>query len=185
MRCLEIGPNKARIPGFETTDITPGPLVDHVQDCRAFTFADGSFDLVYSCHVIEHMEWHQVEATLIEWGRIVKTGGTIEVHTIDALKFMRAIVEYEDTGVWTGPTPGKWCNELHRGDPLLWATGRMLNRAKGGNVYQMHRALITPRYLRECLEKAGFAEFEQIGREDMRRAKHMDWINIGYRAVKQ
>jgi len=184
MRCLEIGPNKARIPGFETTDIMRSLLVDHVEDCRRFSFADGTFDLVYACHVIEHIEWHEVEATLAEWARIIKPGGILEVHTIDALKFMRALVELEETGVWSGPNPGTWCHELTRGDPYLWAVGRMLNRPKGGNIHQNHRALITPGYLRRCLQAAGLEIVEQIGREDMRRARHMEWINIGYRCKK-
>lgn len=184
MRCLEIGPNKARIPGFETTDMVPGRLVDHVQDCRAFTFEDGTFDLVYSCHVLEHVEWHEVEATVAEWARIVKPGGHLEIHCLNALDLMKALVHLEETGEWIGPGIGKWCHELTRGDPYLWANGRLMNRAKGGNIYQMHRALITPGYLRQCLERAGMVIEDRLGREDQRRSRHLDFINIGYRARK-
>lgn len=184
MRQLEIGPNKARIPGFETLDMVKGKLVDHVMDCRATSFPDASFDLVYACHVIEHVEWNEVEPTIAEWARILKPGGALEVHTIDAYRFMKALVHLEETDEWTGPEPGKWCNDLTRGEPYLWACGRMLNRPKNGNIYQNHRALITPKYLRACLEKAGLTIERQLYRDDMRRAQHMEWINIGYRAVK-
>lgn len=183
MRCLEIGPNKARIPGFETTDIVKSPLVDHVEDCRAFSFADGTFDLVYSCHVLEHIEWYEVEATVAEWCRIIKPGGHLELHCLNALDLMKALIHYDETGDWTGPNPS-WLSELTGGDPYLWAVGRIMNRPKGGNIHQNHRALITPNYLRRVIEDAGMEIVEQIGREDMRRARHLDFINIGYRAVK-
>lgn len=184
MRCLEIGPNKARIEGFETLDMVAGPLVDHVMDCRQTKFKTGTFDMVYACHVIEHVEWHEVEATIAEWARILKPGGVLEVHTLDAYKFMKALVHLEETGEWTGLSVGTWCHDLTRGEPYLWACGRVLNRPKGGNIYQNHRALITPNYLRQCLERAGLTIERQIGREDMRRARHAEWINIGYRSVK-
>jgi SAM-dependent methyltransferase len=184
VRCLEIGPNKAKIPGFETTDIMRGPLVDHVQDCRAFTFKDGTFDLVYSCHVLEHLEWHEVEATVAEWARIVKPGGHLEIHCLNALDLMKALITYDETGEWHGPGIGTWCGELTRGDPYLWACGRILNRPKGGNIHQNHRALITPNYLRKCIEAAGLEIERQLTREDMRRSRHADFINIGYRARK-
>lgn len=184
MRCLEIGPNKARIPGFETLDAVKGPLVDHVGDCRKTPFPAASFDLVYACHVIEHVEWSDVEATIAEWARILKPGGILEVHTIDAHRIMKSLVRLEETGEWDGPTPGKWCSDLTLGDPYLWASGRILNRATKGSPYQMHRALITPKHLRRCIERAGLTIERQIGRDEMRRAKHLDWINIGYRSVK-
>lgn len=183
MRCLEIGPNKARVPGFETTDIVKGPLVDHVEDCRAFSFEDGTFDLVYSCHVLEHIEWYQVEATVAEWGRIVKPGGHLEIHCLNALDLMKALIHLDETGEWNGPDPS-WLRELTGGDPYLWAVGRIMNRPKGGNIHQNHRALITPNYLRRCIERAGLEVVEQIGREDMRRSRHLDFINIGYRSRK-
>lgn len=183
MRCLEIGPNKARIPGFETTDIVAGPLVDHVQDCRAFDFADGTFDLVYSCHVLEHIEWYEVADTVKEWARIIKPGGHLELHCLNALDLMKALIAYDETGEWDGPGT-TWLSELTGGDPYLWAVGRILNRPKGGNIHQNHRALITPKYLRRCLEDAGLEIECQLYREDMRRSRHLDFINIGYRARK-
>lgn len=183
MRQLEIGPNKGRLPGFETLDAVPGPLVDHVADCRHTPFIDASFDLVYSSHVIEHVEMSDVEPTIAEWTRILKPGGTLEVHTVDAHRLMKALVGLEETGEWTGPAP-EWRKELTRGEEYLFAACRLLNWAKDGNILQYHRALITPKYLRQCFERAGLVDLAPLTREDARGSRHSAWINLGLKGRK-
>lgn len=183
MRRLEIGPHKGRLPGFETFDIVPGPLVDHVGDCRRLPFKTGSFDLVYSSHVIEHVEMSDVEPTIAEWARIVKPGGWLEVHTVDARRVLEAWLHYDETGEWTGPAP-TWRPELTRGDPYLFAACRVLNWAKGGNIYELHRALITPNYLRRCFERAGLTDLAPLTREDARGSRHSAFINLGLKGRK-
>lgn len=184
MRCLEIGPNKGRLPGFETLDAVGSPIVDHVGDCRGMKFPDGSFDLVYSCHVLEHIEWAEVEATVKEWARIVKPGGTLEVHCLNALDLMKALVELEESGEWTGPGIGTWRHEQICGDPYLWCAARIMNYPKGGNELQKHRAIITPKYLRKCFENAGLVDLAPLTREDMRGSRHAEFINVGLKGRK-
>jgi predicted SAM-dependent methyltransferase len=183
VRRLEIGPNKARLPGFETLDMVPGPLVDHAADCRNTPFPDGAFDLVYSSHVIEHVEWHEVERTIAEWVRIIKPGGWLEVHTVDAYRLCKAMVEYEETGEWSGPSP-EWRKDLTRGDPMLFVTGRLLNWKKDDNIFQYHRALITPKYLTRCFERAGLIDLAPLTREDARGSRHSAFINLGLKGRK-
>lgn len=183
IRQLEIGPNKARLPGFETLDAVKGPLVDHVGDCRRTRFPDGSFDLVYSSHVIEHVEWFEVEGTIAEWARILKPGGSLEVHTVDAHRLMKALVHLEETGEWTGPDP-VWRSNMTRHDPYLFCVGRTLNWAKDGNILQYHRALITPKYLARCFKKAGLADLAPLTREDARGTRHSAFINLGLKGTK-
>jgi SAM-dependent methyltransferase len=184
VRRLEIGPKKGRIPGFETLDIVKSPIVDHVGDCRKTPFRDATFDLVYSCHVIEHIEQFDVEATIAEWARILKPGGWLEVHTLNAERLMRALLHLDETGEWTGPTPGTWRQEQHKGDPYLWSAIRIMNYPKGGSVYQMHRALITPNFLKRCFERAGLVDLESLTRDDMRGSRHPEFINLGLKGRK-
>lgn len=183
MRQLEIGPHKGRLPGFETLDIVKGPLVDHVSDCRKTPFPDGSFDLVYSSHVIEHVEMTDVERTIAEWARIVKPGGWLEVHTVDAARVLKAWLHYDETGEWTGPAP-EWRPELCRRDPYLFAACRVLNWQKDGNIYELHRALITPNYLKQCFERAGLVDLAPLYREDARGSRHSAFINLGLKGRK-
>jgi predicted SAM-dependent methyltransferase len=183
VRCLEIGPNKARLPGFETFDVVPGPLVDHVGDCRRMKFPDGAFGLVYSSHVIEHVEWFDVEATIAEWARIVAPGGWLEVHTVDAYRILKAWVELEETGEWSGPDP-VWRSNMTRSDPYLFAAGRVLNWQKDGNIHQLHRALISPKYLERCFLAAGLTDLAPLTREDARGTRHSAFINLGLKGRK-
>lgn len=189
MRCLEIGPNKRRIEGFETLDIQPGPLVDHVADCRTLPFPNGSFDLVYASHVIEHVAWFETAAMLGEWARVLAPGGALEVHTIDAAKLMRALLEYDETGNWTGPSgtgfaPENWRTNLTGGDPYLWAVGRIMNWPKDRNPYQWHKSLFTPARLRRCFEDVGLVDLEPLDSGDIRGTPPHDWVDHGYRGRK-
>ena len=182
MRCLEIGPKKGKLPGFETLDIVKSPIVDHVGDCRKTPFKSDSFDLVYACHVIEHIEQFEVEQTIKEWARILKPGGVLEVHTLDAERLMKALLHLDETGEWTGPTPGTWRWAAHKGDPYLWCSLRIMNYPSG--PYQLHRSLITPNFLRRCFERAGLTDLEPLTRDDMRGSKHPAFINLGLKGRK-
>src|SRR5688572_19487584 len=115
MRCLEIGPGPIRLPGFETLNVIKTPVTDHVGDAQRPPFPNNSFDVVYSSHCIEHVEWFQVEDTIREWVRILKPGGLLEVHTVNGYNLLKALIDLEETGK-TDLTAGKWKRELHKDD---------------------------------------------------------------------
>lgn len=182
MRRLEIGPGTAPLPGFEGLDIVRRPGIKHVGDAAKPPFADATFDEVYSSHCIEHVDWWLIEPTICEWTRILKPSGLLEVHTLDAARWMRVLLEYEDTGVAPGKA-GKWRADLHGHDPYVHAVGRLMCYSKKGDGgANMHRALITPRYLRHCFELAGLVEIEEVA-EPRGGHKHR-LVNIGLRGRK-
>lgn len=181
MRRLEIGPGAERLPGFETFNIAPGPFTDHVGDARRLPFKDGTFAEVYSSHCIEHIEWFDVEATIAEWARVLAPGGLLEVHTVNAAPLMQAMIDW-DNGE-TDLKAGAWRRDLHRDEPFLWAAGRILCYAKRGDGgANLHRAILTPRYLRECFERAGLVDLETA--EEPRGSKKHRSINMGLRGWK-
>lgn len=182
MRRLEIGPGKERLPGFETLNIRKTSATDHVGPAQRPPFPDATFDEVYSCHCIEHVEWYEIEATIAEWVRILKPGGLLEVHTLDATPWLRAMLEWEETGTSSART-GAWRADLHHHDPYLHAAGRILCYAKRGDGgANMHRAILTPRYLRQCFERAGLVEIEPVA--EPRGAKKHAMVNMGLRGRK-
>lgn len=180
MRRLEIGPGPKRLPGFETLNIRPP--ADHIGDCRRLRFPDATFGEVYSSHCIEHVEWFEVEATIAEWARVLKPGGLLEIHTVNAAPLMQAMLEWEEAGE-TALKAGKWRADLHKGDPFTWAAGRILCYAKKGDGgINLHRAILTPRYLRRCFERAGLVELEEAA--EPRGPKKHRGINTGLRGRK-
>lgn len=139
-RRLEIGPGVERIPGFETINVVWSPHTDYVANAsKRMPFPDGTFDLIYASHVLEHTPWYQLAATLEEWVRVLRPGAMIEIWVPNGLRIAQAFVDAEngsrnDIGNdgWYRFNPGK--------DPCVWQTagssptgmGRGGNRAPTG-----------------------------------------------------
>jgi SAM-dependent methyltransferase len=189
MRQLDIGPGKHRIPGFETLDVVKWPHVDHVADCRKLPFPNGTFGVVHASHVIEHVPWMDIPALVAEWARVLTPGGALEVWTVNAYKLAKAMVEYEETGVWPGPRlgPGTWKDEWVKGDPYRWVSGRLFCYPKLGRGLAdpyWHHALFTPKSLQAAFTTAGLVNVREMDAATERRGSDHKWINMGVRGEK-
>lgn len=192
-RYLEIGPGKKSIPGFETFNLgkkerTEGKSSDYEGDARKLPFSDNTFDIVYSSHCIEHIPWFQIEDTIIEWARVVKPEGRLEVWTVNSYKIAKALVELEETGIWTGPPIDEWSNpkilKLLKNDPYKWASGRIMSYARSGDYdSNLHRSVLTPKYMWSCLEKADLKNIRYMDNSEVRGKDH-GWINMGICGIK-
>ena len=185
MRKLEIGPGRKRIDGFETVNVIKTPVTDHVADARALLFADdGTYDLIYASHVIEHIPWYETIDALKEWLRVLKPGGALEVWTVDAYKVAKALVDYEDEGLWH--KKDNWTRHGVDTDPYLWCAGRIFAYAgkDGEDSVNWHRALFTRRHLMNCFLNAGFESVRALNPQEIRGADH-GWVNLGVRGLKR
>lgn len=186
-RRLEIGPGRRRLEGFETLDVVRGKHVDHVGDARALPFPDGTFELIYASHVIEHIPWYESATALAEWVRVLTPGGALEVWTVNALYIAQALVHLEETGQWIGPTlgPGSWKDVWIQGNPYLWMTGRVFCYSKSGRAGDpfWHRAWFTPRSLASAMQRAGLVDVQPLDRSQVRGKDH-GVINLGMTGTK-
>jgi len=181
-RYLEIGSGNTRLPGFETLDIIGRRNVDYVYDAaKPLPFKDNTFDLIYASHVLEHIPWYKVKEVLKEWVRILKPGGVLEVWVPDGLKICKALVqaELEETKV---ADIDNWCKFNPHKDPCVWAAGRIFWGANP-EYPSWHKALFTPRYLKELFERAGLVDIRELDPSEVRGYDH-GWINLGMRGRK-
>ena len=192
MRCLEIGPGKTPIKGFETLNLDSNERTeggaDHVGDARKLPFEDNTFDIVFSSHCIEHIQWYQVKTTIKEWTRVLKPGGKLEVWTVNGYAIAKALVEYEETGKWNGPPIDEWRNKkiLSRinQDPYMWASGRIMSYPRSGDYdSNLHRVIWTPKFLKQCFTEAGLYGIRDMDRSEVRGKDH-GWINMGVVGTK-
>jgi predicted SAM-dependent methyltransferase len=84
VRKLHIG-GRIRAEGWEVLDANPGPAVDHLGDARDLRqFGDGTFDVLYASHVVEHFDYkEELAATLREWHRVLAPAGALYVSVPD------------------------------------------------------------------------------------------------------
>lgn len=133
---LHLGCGKINHPGFVNIDAIPRRHVHYVQPVdRLKRFHDGSVDLVYACHVLEHFSHLQVPEVLREWARVLKPGGKLCLSVPD---FDRLLTLYRETD----------------GDVDV-----ILNPLMGGQeyAYNYHRVIFTQAYLSKLLLAAGFS----------------------------
>jgi len=83
-RRLHIG-GVAAAPGWEVLNANAAPYVDHVGNANDLSrFTDGTFSDVYASHVLEHLDYAgELQATLVEWLRVLAPGGRLHVSVPD------------------------------------------------------------------------------------------------------
>jgi SAM-dependent methyltransferase len=75
---LHIGCGDNILKGFCNVDcrsLNPAVLVDDASQLS--NVKDGSYDVIYACHVLEHFSFHAVQGVLENWVRKLKPGGRI------------------------------------------------------------------------------------------------------------
>ena len=78
---IACGENKKKgAIGLDTRKID---TVDIVADGRMLPFRDESFNHVYSSHLIEHFSHREVSNILVEWVRVLRRNGIIEIRCPD------------------------------------------------------------------------------------------------------
>lgn len=184
-RYLEIGSGNARLPGFETLDIVGEPNVDYVWDAaKPLPFKDNTFDLIYASHVLEHIPWYKTEEVLRGWVRVLKPRGELEVWVPDGLKICKTLLDAELEGGSFIDKDG-WYKFNPRKDPYVWAAGRIYYGDGTGTIDHpnWHRAIFTPRYLRDLFERVGLVDVRELDRSEVRGYDH-GWINLGMKGRK-
>lgn len=143
---LHIGCGKINSPEFINIDAQPFPHVHVVSDNITFLddFADATVDLVYMCHILEHIRREELKTVLSEMARVLKPGGTLRLSVPD---FDRLLEVYNASG------------------GNIEAISRQL---MGGqeNQYNVHYSVFNCRRLTELLREVGFHDITSWDPED-------------------
>lgn len=144
---LHLGCADKIIPGFINIDFRNLQGIDVCCDVtRLSPFENDSIDLIYACHVLEHIPRPKTFNTLLEWNRVLKPGGLLRLAVPDwesTVEIFRRTVDYENL--------------------LNWIYG---GREYGENV---HYRQFTFSGLKTLLIEAGF---KRVLRYDWRRTEH-------------
>jgi len=92
IRKLHLGAGTGSLPGWLNTDIDilpDGRGVVYLDATRTFPIETGTFDYVYSEHMIEHIPWEAGLLMLRECRRVLKPGGIIRIATPDLAVLLR------------------------------------------------------------------------------------------------
>jgi SAM-dependent methyltransferase len=185
-RMLEIGPGGKRLAGFETVNFMFGRHIDYVCDAtKRLPFTVDTFEVIYASHILEHTPWYQTQDVLREWIRILRPGGWLEIWVPNGLAICKAFVDAETEGL-DPLINDPWTRFNEQRDPCRWASGRIFTYGDGSgriNDPNWHRAMFSPRYLRNCLEEAGLEDVTEMDRSEVRGYDH-GWINLGMKGRK-
>jgi predicted SAM-dependent methyltransferase len=164
---LELGAGEHPLPGWLCTDIDPtlsrspaagGAPVVFLDATRRFPFADGTFDYVFSEHMVEHLSYDAARFMLAECRRVLRPQGVLRIATPD-LERLLALYEHR-----RDPAPDEtayvtWVARTFFADPNRATAPFVLNnafRAWG------HQFLFDEETLRALLADAGFVKARRV-----------------------
>jgi predicted SAM-dependent methyltransferase len=143
---LNLGSGRAPIKGFVNVDILPDePGVDVVADVsQPLPFDDGSVDLIYAVHVLEHFAHDEVPVILARWRRVLRDGGQLLVAVPDLDAIARELVRRRG---WFTPPYSPWLGAIYGGQK---------------DAYDFHKSGYTAPWLAGLLVDAGFGAVKRV-----------------------
>ena len=147
---LHLGCGRKRLAGFFHIDALPFDHIDRVGPVEDLSFLpEGSVELIYACHVLEHFGRHVYLDVLREWCRVLQPGGVLRVAVPDFAK----------------------CAELYVAGKLPNGLADITGLVVGGqkDVYDYHKIVFDEPTLSEALRQAGFSEVRHWDWREMLR----------------
>jgi len=155
VRKLQLGAGGNDAPGWLNTDITPKDKEVYLDATTRYPFPDGSFQYVFSEHMIEHVSWEAGVMMLRECYRVLAKGGKLRIVTPNLAKFIQLLDGNPDADAQRFIDAKL---RFERGPITPIPGAYILNR----EVREYgHQFLYDPLALRKSLELAGFKQIAQ------------------------
>jgi predicted SAM-dependent methyltransferase len=171
---INLGCGRRPLRGFLNVDLLEAPGVDLVADVGGpLPFADGSADLLYASHVLEHLPTARVPEVLREWRRVLRDGGRLLVAVPDLERIARLLLARPG---WFTPPNQPWVGVVYGGQH---------------DELDFHKTGFTTIWLAALLDEAGFGSIERVERFSEIGANDGSWsplpfgenISLNMRAV--
>lgn len=145
---LNLGSGTLPLEGFVNVDVlADAPGVDVVADIsRPLPFDDGTVDLVYAVHLLEHFATDEVPALLADWRRVLRSGGEVMIAVPDLDLIARTLIDREG---WFTPPNSPWIGAIYGGQK---------------DEYDFHKTGFTEPWLAWLLDQAGFGNVRRVER---------------------
>jgi predicted SAM-dependent methyltransferase len=145
---INLGSGGTPLPGFLNVDaLSDAPGVDLVADIsKPLPLEDGSAELIYASHVLEHFPHDETLAILRDWRRVLHDGGNLYV----AVPNLEVIADMLlNRSGWFTPPHSPWVGAIYGGQK---------------DEYDFHKAGFTPGWLTYLLTEAGFGNVQKVDR---------------------
>jgi predicted SAM-dependent methyltransferase len=157
IRKLQLGCGHSILSGWLNTDIGCTGTITYMDVRMPFPIENGTFDYVFTEHVIEHLTYAQGAQMLAECFRVLKPGGKLRVATPD-MQFLIDLYHPDKTSLQQSYI--KWCSDHF----IPWA-------ASAEDVYVInnfytgfgHQFIYNEKVLADTLRAAGFSVIEKRG----------------------
>lgn len=181
---LQLGTGRNSKEGWLNSDLRPlSGQVLYLNARRRFPFGDGTFDYVYSEHMIEHLPFRDGLKMLAECRRVLKPGGVLRISTPD-LQFLIGLCGPEKSDLqkrylrWSVDT---YMPEALSADEAFVVNLFMRNWA--------HRFIYSETVLRQALEHSGFGDIRrwpilQSGDEHLKNLENVDRMPADFLALE-
>lgn len=149
---LHLGCGSKFIPGFDHIDSTHHRHLTHCADVSQLPmYGDGSVDLIYASHVLEHFGRREYPQVLREWHRLLRPGGILRLAVPD---FAAVAALYYEQGLVDG---------------LTGLVGLVSGGQRDASDY--HKMIFDEALLGQALLAAGFSAYR---RWDWRQTEHAE-----------
>lgn len=163
IRKLHIGCGHHLLKGWLNVDLFPSCSEVFLMDVtQGFPFENGTFDYIYTEHMLEHIPYSQGNLMLLECFRVLKTGGKFRISTPD-LEFLIDLYQKnktEDQIEFIRDSLARWIKDspLYYGAPSFNETFVINNYMRAWG----HEFIYDENVLRDLLLKIGFARIHRV-----------------------
>lgn len=152
---IHLGCGNINSPEFINVDTKPAPHIHYIMDATDLSFFQDNYaDLVYACHILEHVPEKNILKVLYEWKRILKPGGVLRISVPDLDKLIEIYERCSrDISSIRSPLMGTY------------------------DGYKTHCAIFNHKYLSQILSNLGFKEVREWDPDKVEHHNFEDWAS--------